>query len=79
MELTQKVVAQVRAQFGRPTERLGLIAGLIMAHRSSNRRRNAWAVSLLELGRRRTIASWWTTAATAAGFPELAAAPETVS
>ncbi len=35
------------AQFRRPRGRLGALAGLIMAHRPSNRRRNAWAVELL--------------------------------
>jgi SAM-dependent methyltransferase len=39
----------VRAQFGRPTGFWGRGAGLLMAHRSSNRRRNAWAVSLLDV------------------------------
>jgi SAM-dependent methyltransferase len=51
VELKQKVVEHVRAQFGRPTGLPGWIAGWIMAHRSSNRRRNAWAVSLLEVER----------------------------
>ena len=49
MELTQRVEAAVRAQFGRPTGLWGRAAGLLMAHRSSNRRRNAWAVSLLDV------------------------------
>ena len=49
MELTQRVEAAVRAQFGRPTGLRGRAAGLLMAHRSSNRRRNAWAVSLLDV------------------------------
>jgi SAM-dependent methyltransferase len=49
MELTQRVGAAVRAQFGRPTGLGGRAAGLLMAHRSSNRRRNAWAVSLLDV------------------------------
>src|ERR687893_1169168 len=49
MELTRRVEAAVRAQFGRPTGLGGRAAGLLMAHRSSNRRRNAWAVSLLEV------------------------------
>jgi ubiquinone/menaquinone biosynthesis C-methylase UbiE len=43
------VYAAVRAQFGRPTGFWGHAAGLLMAHRSSNRRRNAWAVSLLDV------------------------------
>jgi hypothetical protein len=56
-----------------------MIAGLIVAHRSSNRPRNAWTVSMLELGRRRLIESGWTMATRAAGIPELAAAAETAS
>jgi SAM-dependent methyltransferase len=49
VELKQRVIAAVRAQFGRPTGFWGRAAGLLMAHRSSNRRRNEWAVSLLDL------------------------------
>src|SRR5918992_182540 len=49
MDLRQKVVTAVHAQFACPTGFWGRAAGLLMAHRSSNRRRNAWAVSLLEL------------------------------
>ena len=49
MTLGQRVAAAVRAQFGRPTGVWGRAAGLLMAHRSSNRRRNAWAVSLLDV------------------------------
>jgi SAM-dependent methyltransferase len=45
----QRAIAAVRAQFGRPTGFWGSAAGVIMAHRSSNRRRNAWAVSLLDV------------------------------
>ena len=45
----QRLIAAVRAQFGRPTGLPGRAAGLLMAHRSSNRRRNAWAVSLLDV------------------------------
>jgi ubiquinone/menaquinone biosynthesis C-methylase UbiE len=48
-KLRERFIAAVRAQFGRPTGFWGRAAGLLMAHRSSNRRRNAWAVSLLEL------------------------------
>ena len=51
MGLTQKVAERVRGQFGRPTGLPGRMAGWVMAHRSSNRRRNAWAVSLLEVER----------------------------
>jgi SAM-dependent methyltransferase len=49
VELRQRVIAAVRAQFGRPTGFWGRAAGLLMAHRTSNRRRNAWAVSLLDV------------------------------
>src|SRR5215213_2178236 len=49
VKLGQRVGAAVRAQFGRPTGFWGRGAGLLMAHRSSNRRRNAWAVSLLDV------------------------------
>ena len=47
--LRHRLIAAVRAQFGHPTGLWGRAAGLLMAHRSSNRRRNAWAVSLLEV------------------------------
>jgi ubiquinone/menaquinone biosynthesis C-methylase UbiE len=49
MKLNQRVKAAAFAQFGRPTGLWGRGAGLLMAHRSSNRRRNAWAVSLLDV------------------------------
>jgi ubiquinone/menaquinone biosynthesis C-methylase UbiE len=49
VKLRQRVMAAVYAQFGRPTGFWGRAAGLLMAHRSSNRRRNAWAVSLLQV------------------------------
>jgi ubiquinone/menaquinone biosynthesis C-methylase UbiE len=51
VRLRQRVIAAVRAQFGRPTGLPGRVAGLLMAHRSSNRKRNAWAVSLLDVRR----------------------------
>jgi ubiquinone/menaquinone biosynthesis C-methylase UbiE len=43
----QRVIDAAYAQFGRPTGLLGSAAGVLMAHRSSNRKRNDWAVSLL--------------------------------
>jgi SAM-dependent methyltransferase len=49
VKLRQRVVAAVFAQFGRPTGFWGRGAGLLMAYRASNRRRNAWAVSLLDV------------------------------
>jgi ubiquinone/menaquinone biosynthesis C-methylase UbiE len=49
VKLPQGVTAAVRAQFGHPTGFWGRGAGLLMAHRSSNRKRSAWAVSLLDV------------------------------
>jgi ubiquinone/menaquinone biosynthesis C-methylase UbiE len=49
MTLRQRAIDAARAQFGRPTGIWGHAAGMLMAHRSSNRRRNVWAVSLLDL------------------------------
>ena len=49
MKLKQKALGAVHAQFGRPTGLWGRAAGLLMAHRSSNRMRNVWAVSLLDV------------------------------
>jgi len=37
------------SQFGNPRGAVGNIAGWVMAHRPSNRRRNEWAVSLLDV------------------------------
>jgi SAM-dependent methyltransferase len=51
MKLRQRAIDAVRAQFRRPTGLRGSAAGLLMAHRPSNRRRNAWAVSLLDVQR----------------------------
>src|SRR5829696_10105083 len=47
--MKQRVIDAAYAQFGRPSGLLGSAAGLVMAHRSSNRRRNEWAVSLLDV------------------------------
>jgi SAM-dependent methyltransferase len=49
VELRQRAIAAVRAQFGRPTGLRGRAAGLLMAYRPSNRRRNTWAISLLDV------------------------------
>lgn len=51
MRIKEKAIEGLRAQFGRPTGVPGRIAGAIMAHRSSNRRRNAWAAELLDVQR----------------------------
>ena len=37
------------SQFGHPRGIAGRLAGWVMAHRPSNRRRNAWTVDLLDL------------------------------
>lgn len=42
------ITAAVR-QFGQPRGAAGKVAGWVMAHRSSNRRRNKWVVSLLDV------------------------------
>jgi SAM-dependent methyltransferase len=47
VKLRQRAIDAAYAQFGRPTGLLGAAAGLLMAHRSSNRKRNEWVVSLL--------------------------------
>ena len=44
------VTIALRKQFQKPTGVLGTLAGVIMAWRPSNRRRNEWAVSLLDIG-----------------------------
>jgi SAM-dependent methyltransferase len=49
MKPTERIKTAVIAQFGRPTGFWGRGAGALMAYRSSNRRRNAWAVSLLDV------------------------------
>ncbi|MGZ5477482.1 MAG: methyltransferase domain-containing protein, partial [Thermoanaerobaculia bacterium] len=41
--------ATLRSQFHNPHGLLGRVAGAIMASRPSNRQRNAWAVSLLDI------------------------------
>jgi ubiquinone/menaquinone biosynthesis C-methylase UbiE len=52
VNLKARIMKRIRAQFGRPSGFWGHIVGWIMATRSSNRRRNAWAISLLEIQRR---------------------------
>lgn len=51
VELKQSMMAAGYAQFGRPTGMWGRAAALLMTHRPSNRKRNAWAVSLLDVQR----------------------------
>jgi SAM-dependent methyltransferase len=45
----QSLRDQILGQFGNPSGALGAFAGVVMAHRDSNRRRNAWTVQLLDL------------------------------
>jgi ubiquinone/menaquinone biosynthesis C-methylase UbiE len=47
--LKQRVIAHVVRQFGRPHGVTGRVAGWVMAHRGSNRQRNLWVVSLLDV------------------------------
>lgn len=49
MTVRQQVIRQLVAQFGRPHGLGGHVVGWVMAHRSSNRRRNRWVVSLLDV------------------------------
>ena len=51
MNLTARIGRRVRAQFQRPTGWSGRVAGWIMASRASNRQRNVWTVSLLDVQR----------------------------
>ncbi len=51
MSVKAMIVKRVRAQFERPTGFAGRVVGWILASRPSNRRRNAWVVSLLEVQR----------------------------
>jgi SAM-dependent methyltransferase len=49
MTLKRRVVARIVDQFHRPRGPVGHLVGWIMANRSSNRERNIWAVSLLDV------------------------------
>src|SRR5262245_66684271 len=51
MRVAAPLIVHVEAQFGCPSGFWGSIVGWIMASRSSNRRRNAWAVSVLGVHR----------------------------
>ena len=48
-ERPSQYLQRFRAQFGNPMGCWGRMAGWIMAHRPSNRARNLWAVSLLDI------------------------------
>lgn len=49
MALKDRVLRRVAGQFHRPHGMGGHLAGWVMAHRSSNRERNRWVVSLLNV------------------------------
>jgi hypothetical protein len=49
MAVKRAVIAAVVGQFGHPRGTVGRVAGWVMAHRASNRRRNCWVVSLLDV------------------------------
>jgi ubiquinone/menaquinone biosynthesis C-methylase UbiE len=49
MDVKRAVVAAIVGQFGHPRGALGNLAGWVMAHRSSNRQRNRWVASLLDV------------------------------
>jgi len=47
--LKRRVITRVVRQFGRPHGVTGRVVGWVMAHRGSNRQRNLWVVSLLDV------------------------------
>src|SRR5262245_41046166 len=49
MAVKRAVFKAVAAQFGRPRGAAGQAAGWVMAHRGSNRQRNRWVVTLLDV------------------------------
>jgi SAM-dependent methyltransferase len=49
VSVKQAIFRRVAPQFGRPTGPLGRGAGWVMGRRASNRERNRWAVSLLDI------------------------------
>jgi SAM-dependent methyltransferase len=49
VRLRNRAAGAVRAQFGHPHGIGGRAVGVLLAHRSSNRRRNVWVVSLLDV------------------------------
>jgi ubiquinone/menaquinone biosynthesis C-methylase UbiE len=49
MAVRRAVIAAIVGQFGRPRGAAGNVAGWEMAHRPSNRQRNSWVVSLLDV------------------------------
>lgn len=51
MSIKQRIICRVVAQFHQPRGVSGRLVGWTMAARASNRKRNAWVVSLLDIGR----------------------------
>jgi ubiquinone/menaquinone biosynthesis C-methylase UbiE len=49
MAVKRAVIAAIVGQFGHPRGVAGRVAGWVMAHRPSNRQRNRWVVSLLDV------------------------------
>lgn len=49
MEVKRAVIAAIVGRFGHPRGTAGSVAGWVMAHRPSNRQRNSWVVSLLDV------------------------------
>lgn len=45
----QQLITHIMHQFGRPHGAVGRVVGWIMSHRGSNRQRNLWVVSLLDV------------------------------
>jgi ubiquinone/menaquinone biosynthesis C-methylase UbiE len=49
MAVKRPLIAAIVGQFGHPQGPAGSVAGWVMAHRPSNRQRNSWVVSLLDV------------------------------
>jgi SAM-dependent methyltransferase len=49
MTVKRAVIAAIVGQFGHPRGTAGSVVGWVMAHRPSNRQRNRWVVSLLDV------------------------------
>jgi ubiquinone/menaquinone biosynthesis C-methylase UbiE len=49
MTVKRAIVKAIVGQFGRPRGMAGSVAGWVMTHRPSNRQRNSWVVSLLDV------------------------------
>jgi ubiquinone/menaquinone biosynthesis C-methylase UbiE len=49
MAVKQTIVTAVVGQFGHPRGAAGSVVGWVMAHRASNRQRNSWVASLLDV------------------------------